>query len=218
MNIFSFKVGTTSYIVDDPDKDPNNWLIIKEESYRPDKPKFIEQKFRKDYPNIKIKNADQVYSLASRSAILNEWLAKVNAEYAVIEGAPTYFRDFVEPKDFDNASKEVLKLSTANAAKAKAQAEAASEYKDKLIQINKEFESKLSTSNNLAKIISLNTTCLPLSIQLAIDNYTPASSSSPNQKAYSRECLINYKIKLIEALSKDKKLDIDKLITENREK
>jgi len=217
-SVFSFKIGSSVFIVDEPDSNPDNWLITKDESYRPDKQKFIEQKFRKDYPGIKVKDANQVYALASRSAKLNDWLAKANLEYAVVEGAPTYFRDYVDPKDFEQASKEVQKLSQANSDKAKAQAYAATEYKNKLAEIDKEFEKKLSTSDNIAKIISLNSTALPLSIQLAIDNYTPASSSSPNQRAYSRECLINYKIKLLEALTKDKKLNIDKLITENMEK
>lgn len=216
--MFSFSVGTNVYTVEEPDVDLNKWLVIAEEKYRPDKGKFVLEEFKKVYPSIKVSDVDQVYKLASRSANLNEWLAKTNIKYAVIEGAPTYFREFIDPTDFDNASKEVLKISSSLAEKAKEQATAAANYKNALAEIDKKYEKKLNTSDKFAKILSLNTTKLPLSIQLAIENYTPATSSSPNMKAFARECLVSYKIELIKALSKDKNIDLDKLIEDNMEK
>lgn len=217
-DIFVFKSGNVSYAIEEPSKDEEKWLIISDDKYRPDKSKFVFDKFQKDYPSIKAINAEQVYKLASRSVKLNEWLAKTNAEYAVIEGAPTYFRQYAKPDEFDAASKEVLKLSKAQALKAREQADAAIKYRENLAEIDTKYERLLTTSDKIAKILSLNTTVLPLSVQLAIENYTPAKSSSPTAKAYARECLVSYKIALLKTLQKDKDTDIDKLITENMEK
>lgn len=140
--LFSFKIGTSSFVVNEPDPNPDNWLITADEAYRPDKASFILKKFKKDYPNIKVKDANQVYTLSARSAVLNEWLAKANLEYATVQSAPTYFRQYVEPSDFEAASKEVVRMSKASADKAKAQAEAAIDYKNRLAEIDKEFEKK----------------------------------------------------------------------------
>lgn len=218
IEIFKFNVSGNTYVVNEPDSNPENWIIIKEESYRPDKAEFVLNKFRKAYKNIKVRDADQIYSLASRSSQLNEWLAKVNAEYATIEAAPTYFRQYVDADDFSKASNEVARISKVMSDKAKAQAIAASNYQKSLKDIDNEFSSKVTTEDKVAKVISLNSTQLPLSIQLAIDNYTPAMSSSPNQKTYARECLINYKVSLLKILKNDPDINIDELININKEK
>lgn len=216
--IFELKFDTGTYYVNEPPTDVESWLTIKEEKYRPDKSKFVYEKFRQDYPNIKIKDSDQVYALASRSAKLNSWLANVNLEYALQENAPTFYRDHVSAEQFIEADKEVKKINVLNSEKAKEQSLAAQSYKDELERIEKKYCEKIKTSNTIAKILALNTTALPLSIQLAIDNYTPAQSSSPNQRTYSRECLINYKITLLKVVNNNPEVDIDKLITDNQVK
>lgn len=216
--IFKYNVAGVNYSVDEPDKNPDKWIIIKEESYRPDKADFVLNKFRSTYKNINVRDADQIYSLASRSSQLNEWLAKTNAEYSIIEAAPTYFRQYVDASDFSKASDEVVRISRMLSEKAMAQAEAAAAYQRALKLIDNEYSNKTATNDKVAKIISLNTTQLPLTIQLAIDNYTPAISSSPNQRTYARECLINYKITLLKIIKKDPDIDVDKLIDDNKEK
>lgn len=216
--LFTIKSGSNSYDVDGPPTDENKWLIVVEEKYRPDKQKFIYEEFIKDYPDIKAIDADQVYALASRSSKLNNWLSKKNLEYAIKEGSPTFYRDYVEPDVYDKASKVIQKLNEVNAKKAAEQAAAASKYQDTLKEIDDKYSRLLSTDNSIAKVLNINTTALPLSIQLAIDNYTPAGSSSPNQKAYARECLVNYKIALLKAIKNDQKIDIEKLIKDQQEK
>lgn len=216
--IYEIKIGTSVYTVNEPDVLPENWLTIKEEKYRPDKSKFIFEEFKKVYPSIKVKDSDQVYALASRSSTLNEWLSKTNLKYALQENSPTFYRSYVDIEKFNEADAEVKRINSLNADKAKEQAVAASEYRLQLDEIDKKYSSKIETSNSIAKILSLNTTSLPLTIQLAIDNYTPAKSSSPNQRTYARECLINYKIALLKAFNKDPKIDIDKLIKDNQVK
>lgn len=217
-NIFEIKTGTNIYAVPQPSIKEDEWLTIKEEKYRPDKSKFIFERFLKRYPNIKVSNAEQVYALASRSAILNEWLAKANLEYALQENAPTFYRPYVDIDKFNAADFEVKRINKVNASKAVEQAAAATKYKEELASIEGKYKDQLSTSNNIAKVLALNTTALPLTIQLAIDNYTPAKSSSPNQRTFARECLINYKIALLQAINKDPKIDVDQLIEDNKVK
>lgn len=216
--IFKFNIGTNVYNVDGPDTNSEKWLVVAEEKYRPDKQKFIYDKFIKEYPSIKVRDAEQVYALASRSAKLNEWLAIANAEYATIEASPTYYRQYIDASDFESASIEVSNMSKAQAAKAKEQAIAATNYRNALAEIDMKYEKSLNTSNKYAKVLALNTTSLPLSIQLIIDNYTPATSSSPNVRAFARECLVSYKIALLSVIKQNKDVDIDKLIEINKEK
>lgn len=216
--LYTLKSGSNSIDVNMPPIDEDKWLIVAEEKYRPDKQKFIYESFIEDYPHIKVSDGDQVYALASRSATLSEWLSKKNLEYAIIEGSPTFFRDHVDPKKFDAATKEILRLNAINAKKASEQAAAATRYKNSLAEIEQKYEDQLNTGDKTAKVLSLNTTSLPLSIQLAIENYSPAKSSSPNQKAFARECLINYKIALLKLIKDDPKVDIDRVIIDNQEK
>lgn len=216
--LFTLKIDGSDYDVNAPPSDSNAWLVVQEELYRPDKGKFVLDKFQSDYPSITVNDEEQIYSLASRSTMLAEWLAKTNIEYAVIEGAPTYFREYVDPSDFEKASDEVRRISLSLSEKAKAQEAAVQEYKNKLAKIDKEFSLKIKTDNKIAKVISLNSTLLPLSIQLAIDNYTPAAESTINQKTFGRECLMNFKIALLKALKKNPELDIDKIVKENQVK
>lgn len=70
-----------------------------------------------------------------------------------------------------------------------------------------------------ARVISMNTTELPLTLQLAIENFTPANDvNSPNKKAYARELLIRYKLELIKMIKNDPSININLVIESMQEK
>lgn len=214
--LFKYENGGREYTVD-VDDNPDSWLIINDELYRPDRSAFILEKFNESFPHIDVKNdAKLIYSLCSRSSSLSEWLAQVNLEYASIQNEPTFYRDYIEPKRYEKVSKELTEYSRKVKLRAEEELKAAEEFRLKMDLINKKY-SNIKFTYPESRVISMNTTELPLTLQLAIENYTPADDSTPNQRAYARETLINYKLTLIDLInSKDSSFDINIAIEANK--
>lgn len=62
-------------------------------------------------------------------------------------------------------------------------------------------------------ITSLKQTDLPISLVLAIENYTPQDSEgSPDKILYARETLINFKLYLLDMLNNDESIDIKQVV------
>lgn len=203
--------------------DKDRWKVIRDESYRPERDKFVFEKFIKDFPDFKnkIQQPSKVYSLCSRSAVLNEWLAKTNLEYASTESIPTYFRNSVSTSDWKQVEASLSEYKKIQVEKAKEELEAAKDYRNRLDQIAKEAAQKQSavSATKYSTIINLNSTDLPLTLQLAIDNYSPAANTqAPTQKTFAREILVEYKLALIDIVKNDSNVDIDKVIEENKTK
>lgn len=193
----------------------DDWFIIKEENYRPDRGAFILDKFNEDFPDFEITDVEKVYSLSSRSTSLSEWLAKQNLSYATIQNEPTFYRDVLDPDEFSKVSRELQSLSIKNRERAEEEIKASRDFKDTMLKISQKY-SKFKPENKFTRVISMNSTELPLTLQLAIENYVPASSeNAPTQKAYSRELLTRYKVFLINEIIKDKDVDIDKVINDS---
>lgn len=218
MNI---KIG--NYEISEPSINEDDWLSIKNEEYLPDKNLFIFEKFAEDYPEIASKihgdniddKANKVYSLASRSAVVAQWLSNANLLYSLDAQTPTYYKEFIDPKDFKEVSVKISTLNKINSDQSNKLALAAKEYQEKIRKIQDEAVNsakKLVANDRLIRILTVPTTSLPISIQLAIENYTPKDNEAPTQKAYAREYLIAYKTFLLKQLKQDKNFDVEAAI------
>jgi len=218
MTNINLKILNKDIVINIP-KDESSWLIIKDETYRPDRELFVLNEFKNDFPHIDIgDNCSKIYGLCSRSVRLSSWLSSVNLKYSLIQNQPTFYRDHLSQDEFKIVSSDLTKISSLNQLKAAEELKAANEYKNKMELIQKKYSTKTFESK-YSRIISMNTTELPLTLQLAIENYSPAFNvESPNTKAYARELLIRYKLELIKLLKEDQSLDIDKVIIDSQVK
>lgn len=218
MKNFEFKLSIGEVIIPGvPDK-IDDWIIIKDEKYRPDKDKFILDQFKKDYPHVPVINCQQVYNLGSRSSVIAEWLGRNNVQYSLIQETPTYFRDLVGAESFKNLSNKIQKINKIQLEKAREEEAASIEYKNKIKEINLKYSSLINKEkeyNKELKVLTLNSTALPLTIQLAIENYVPGDdATSPDKKSFAREMLIRYKQSLINLIKQNPSINIDEVIDE----
>lgn len=197
-----------SLVIDLPDVNPDNWYVVQDERYRPDKDSYIENKFREEWPNVDIKGIEQVYKLASRSTSINIWLAGANAEYSKVANIPTFYKDLVSGDEFKSASDVLTNVGKTESERALKLQEAARTYEANCKKINSEadllIKNKVS-GNKLAQILMIRSNMLPINLSLAIDNFTPIDAEgAPDTRAYARELLVKFKTSLIKHLRDDK--------------
>lgn len=223
MTMYKFSVSGVTYEVDDVDVEAEAlWRIEENVSYRPDREGMLFEAFKKEFPNVKVKDAAQISALVSRSKVVSDWVANFNLAYVDAVKVPKAFQEIVEPKEFKKALGNIDKLNAAQKKFSEKVNEASVVYKEAqkkaLEELNKTKETiKL---NNIEKVLTMPTNLLPVSLGLAVENYTPKDDepTAPTQKAYSREIFINYQIALLN-LAREKKddpgFDINVIINEN---
>jgi len=208
-----------------PDKSEDNWVVIKSESVAYDKKALILDKFRTDFPHLPISGVDDdvkfdnLTRLCGRTRELARWFAQANLLYSDLTQLPLYLKDHVEPGAYSKIKDKVLLLNKKAAANAEARRELALEYEKKVKRLDAEYKadvSKFIGSDKVLKIITLTAEAMPASLQLALDNYTPADKEvdiGESRKRYAREMLIQFKIKLLEIIEADPSIDIDELVS-----
>lgn len=209
----------------EPPTNTNEWVIIKEQSYLPNKEGFIVSNFKKAFTNVTLPEADDkayelITSLASRSSVISQWLAKANLEYSLDSQMPLYLRELVTPNEYNNLTQELQKYNKVISEFQQKRQTAATTYQNTLKGIAEQESRTLQQfgNNSYITVLSLPSTALPLTLQVAIENYTPANDNVPTKKAYMREILTNYKIYLLKELKKNPKIDIHKIIEDNKVK
>jgi len=216
-NSFSVSGGTIKMKM--PETDPKNWYIVREDSLRPERDTFILERFKKDFPTIKVKDSDQMYRVISRSKMATEWLTFQNLEYVSVVKIPGYARDVISPSVMEKVNLELTSINAVNAKKAKLIKEAADIFKKSLDEIENDENNKLpKTLSAFSKVLALNSSDMPTSVQLAIDNYVESDSGKVTRKDYARECLANYKKMLLDLVAKKADIDIMGVVNNLREK
>lgn len=206
--------------VDAPKVNASDWLIKREESLRPEKKDFILKAFRKRFKNLNVKDADQVYNLCSRSKLLNEWLSNTNLLYVDEVKIPAYAIDLLPTNKVKECYEIISDINDKNSRKAVAIKVLSDTFKDNLrnIENDKTYICDKELTNEV-KILILNTTDLPLTLQLAIENFTPAKNDEfPDTRAYAREMLFQYKKSLFQLIKEKPEIDINTVIDELKEK
>lgn len=204
-----------------PDIDSSKWYISKEDFDKTLKKKTILDYYNSEFPKNKLKDADDVYKIASRSKLVASRLAAWNAAYSLQVSIPSFFRDVIKPSDYEEASNIVSKLSESSKIRNDSIAKAVNEFNEAVREAEEIFNNikyESIKNNKFASIILLNQNDLPLSIILSIEKYSPLSSNSPDQKAYARESLILYQKYLIQKVNDNPSIDINAIIDSNRSK
>lgn len=213
---FELKGADISLTIDKVSADSKDWQIVETENYRPDKAKYVEDKWKESFPKQPNLSYGKISSLASRSRLINDWLISTNASYATAVAPPLWLQKEITPDEYSRAINKVQAISSLAADRAKLEAQAAAEYKGKLKKIEKDFNDgmeKAKANDNIAKILTIQSTDLPVSLQLSIDNYTPkAQEGAPDQRAFAREVLTSYRISLIKYVKANPKCDIQEII------
>lgn len=206
--------------VEAPKVNSSDWLIKREESLRPEKKDFVLKAFNKRFPDIKVKDADQVYNLCSRSKLLNEWLSNTNLLYVDQVKIPAYAIDLLDTSKVKECYEIITEINDKNSLKAAAIKALSDTFKENLrkIEDNKDYKCDKQLTNEV-KVLILNTTDLPLTLQLAIENFTPAKNDEfPDTRAYAREMLFQFKKSLFKLIKEKPEINIDNVINELKEK
>jgi hypothetical protein len=222
------KIDSTIGTIDiaDPSEDQNNWIIIKSQSVTFDKSEFFIKEFTKDFSNYKLLGSSDyekftfLSELCGRMPAMTKWFAATSIKYSDTTQLPLYLKQGVAPDVYNRVQKGLLTIK-------KEQADIVDE-RDKLAkQYAKDLEAlKIKEANivkktigddNILKIVSLTTECLPLSIQMKIQSYMANSSDADvadNRRRLAQEYLALFKSELININNKSRINDIDALIEE----
>lgn len=207
--------------------DPEKWVTISSESIEFDRAEFIVDKFKEAFPDIPLpKDVDDAYELigklASRSSLISEWLANTSVLFAEEAQTPAYLLPFIKPEEFKKVQADVTSYNKVARRESDEAIKASLEYREKMRVIRDKYDrerKKIRSVSNFVKVLTIPSTKLPLTIQLAIENFTPQDvEDAASKRQYARELLTDYKIFILEAVKNDPKADVDLIVEANRPK
>lgn len=207
-----------------PNQLEDEWIAVKQESIEFDRASYVLEQFKNDYPDIEVgEDIKLVYSLCSRSTALNTWLASVNLKFSDYTQLPLYLSSLIEPTKFKVIKEEISEVRKIVASSSSKRLDAAKKYQAEIAKIDKEEASLLQAKkkdNPILKVLTMNSTRLPLSLQLQIEKYVPTvtDDEAASRKVYAREMLIQYKIGLIKMIKQKPDIDIEAIIKSNETK
>lgn len=207
-----FSVNNISIEVKSISEDSKDWKVIQSEEYKPNRQDFLLNKFKNDFPSqaMAVDNFNTLSALASRSKRVNEWLALASAKYIMEVSTPLYLKEKVTPEQYTEANNAIKELNRNASERSKAEQEAANKYKDEMKRIDSYYNQKNKhlLSSKIIKILTLSPQSLPITLQLMIENFAPAkTSSSPDKRTYAREVLTQFKIALLDYFNNPKNAD-----------
>lgn len=198
----------------------SEWKTTQTEDYQPDRELFVYNAFIRDYPDLPLPRDQEaaiitIYSLCSRSSALGSWLKNINSSYAAEAVLPRYIEGIVSPETFSKAQKTLTQISKIQADKSRRELLANEKYKKEMADIEKNFENETSklTGDKIIRILNVKSTELPLTLQLAIENFTPSEdANAPDRRTYAREVLLRYRISLFQYLQRNPSANIAEVI------
>lgn len=219
-NVFNLRDGK-EFIMNDVEKlGYDSWYVVKTEKYRPDREKFIVGAFKERFPGMKASTINEVGALASRSTVVRIWLAGISVQYAESVAPPFYLQGAITNDEYKVVSDQISELNSLYKKEALEAQEAAAEYKEKLSKIQQKYQKARDEvgPTDITRIIALPSTELPLSLQEAIENFTPDQNKGITRDKFGREMLIEYKLALVKYLRENPETDLDSLLAELAEK
>jgi hypothetical protein len=204
-----------------PDETLDNWVVVKQQSIKYVKGDIILEKFNKDFPHAVVDSYDVICDLASRSTKISEWLVNANTIYSELAEMPLYLDGLVEPKIYKGLTQDIQRINETIGSFSQSRQQLAEKYKSELKILEKkekEAINKIKGDNKFLRVLTLNTTSLPLTLQLMINGYSPSNSENlqESQKVFAREMLINYKVSLIKKIIEDPNFKVDIVIDDNQ--
>jgi hypothetical protein len=204
-----------------PDETLDNWVVVKQQSIKYVKGDIILEKFNKDFPHAVVDSYDVICDLASRSTKISEWLVNANTVYSELAEMPLYLDGLVEPKIYKGLTQDIQRINETIGSFSQSRQQLAEKYKNELKILEKkekEAINKIKGDNKFLRVLTLNTTSLPLTLQLMINGYSPSNSENLQEspKVFAREMLINYKVSLIKKIIEDPNFKVDIVIDDNQ--
>lgn len=218
--VFSFNAGENSIDVEQPDIDFENWTIVQEESISYDKPQFILDEWNKEFPDNQIDSYEKLVAVASRSKAMTLWLIDSNAKYSDYTQLPLFLENLISPKEYVALTTDIIEVNKVVADYSIKRQNLAKDYQQKLRKNEseeKETLDKIKSKSKLLQIMTLKQELLPLTLQMAIENYVPSDQTimQESRRVYAREILIKFKKALVQELIKNPKLDVNNVIKMN---
>lgn len=199
-------------------KDPSEWKIRKDQVFRPDKRAYVYNKFRTEFPNIRVDDDiatgyNLICRLVNRSKFLSLWLQTTNLMYANLVAIPSYLEGQATPEEFKDAVEKVKFINDASVDMVKKNAAALDVYKKALAKNKDEYEKlvNIKQCSNAVKVMTLDSSLLPISLLNEIENYTFNKELQPSREAYAREIIINFKTFLYKT-AKEENIDVFTLV------
>lgn len=222
------KFNSITDIVDfvDPNN-PDKWVTIRSESIEFDRAEFIVDKFKETFPDVVLpEDVDKAYELigklASRSSLISEWLANTSVLYSEEAQTPAYLLPFIKPNEFKKVQSDVTSYNKVARLESDEIVKASIEFRNKMKQIRDKYDKerkKIRDISNFVKVLTIPSTKLPLTIQLAIENFTPQDvEDAATKRQYARELLTDYKIFILESVKNNPKISVDDIVEANRPK
>jgi len=204
----------------------DGWITIKSQSVTIDKNSFYIDEFKSDFPSYTLLGSNELEKfkflseLCSRSPELRKWYAATTLKYSDTTQLPLYLKNSVAPNEYKRVQDKLLLLKDRLASVIKKRNELAAKYSADLDALEIEEHhvvNKTIGDDNILKIVSLTTECLPLSIQMKIQSYMANSSDADiadNKRRLAQEYLAKFKLALIKMSKENPNLNLDYLINE----
>lgn len=218
--IFEINVEGNEYYVDGIPDDCKEWTVVKQESYKLSKEEVVLSAFKSEF-QFDIKSYKELTEVCSRSTKFTEWLINANLLYSEEAQLPLFLKDIVQPDEYKSVQEDLSRINN-NYSKYSLKKRALSEkYKKELAEIDKEQVKEVNIIKNkssLIKILSMNSTLLPFTLQIQINRYVPNDKEDvqESREVYAREVLINYKRMLCKIVKDNPTINIDELIENNQ--
>jgi hypothetical protein len=216
----------SKFTVDDVADTIDGWVIKKSEAVRYSADVEIVKNFNNDFPNLTLigDSVEEKYefltNVVSRNSKLLEWYTSQKLLYSDLAQLPLYAEKLISPEKFKNIQTDLTKISRVISASVSKKIAASVEYKEKvkeLDRIEKIEINKIKGGDPVIKILSLDSSKLPLSLSMAIEGFKPTgddSEKAENRKLYVREVLTQFKISLLKLVVEKPDIDIDELLDE----
>lgn len=219
-----FKYGEKLIDVEDTSSVMDTWTVIQSETVEYSAASVIVKNFTEQFSSISLlgEDSDSKYEflckLVSRNSKLLEWYAAQKLKYSDLAQLPLFAKDLIKPEEFKSLQIEMTNISDIVKSSVDKRIEASKVYKVKLKQIDDEERkliNKIKGDDSVIKILTLNSSKLPLTLSLAIENFTPTGDSNKaaeNKRIFVRETLIQYKVGLLKFIKNNPDTDIDDVV------
>lgn len=220
------KTSLGEIVIDEADVNEDNWVTIKSQSVTFDKNEFYIGEFKRDFPDYTLlgSNALEKFTflseLCGRSPAMKKWFAATSIKYSDTTQLPLYLKDSVAPEEYVQVQGKLLRLKDELSVVIKKRNDLAVKYAADLKSLENEEREVVKRTigdDNIVKIVSLTTECLPLSIQMKIQSYmagSPDADLADNRRRLAQEYLAKFKIALLKLNSEGKLQDVDALVKE----
>lgn len=189
------------FTVFEPPTDSEKWITIESESYIPSREEFIVQAFKVDFPHLtSVDTLEKIGNLSSRSPALSEWLARNQALYAIDAEVPLWASNFIPATQLKSIQSSLKAKGTILKECALERERLANQYQEALRAVNERQKIDLGRlqNKNYVMAFSADSSTMPLSVQLAIENFTPTSNTEgPQKRAYAKELLTQWRQHLL---------------------